>query len=132
MFWKTVFMHSEFCLYVLPSSVVLVLQLEKLLLISTWKQEYLLYKLRFSCRLFSKHYKEHNKGFVFKYCSFLYGKKKKKFTYRVEISACQKCVFYRTEIHGTVLKQSFRIEYLVKQKQEARLLGTEVWHRRGK
>ena len=26
----------------------------------------------------------------------------------------QNCVFYRTEIHGTVLKQAIRIDYLIK------------------
>ena len=28
----------------------------------------------------------------------------------------QNCVFYRTEIRGTVLKQPIKIEYLIKQK----------------
>ena len=46
----------------------------------------------------------------------------------------QNCVFYRTEIHGTVLKQPIRIEYLIKpqgvleEKQER----SEGLHRRGR
>ena len=45
----------------------------------------------------------------------------------------QKCVFYRTKIHGTVLKQPIRIEYLIKQKpRETRAekqVVTEKLHR---
>ena len=33
----------------------------------------------------------------------------------------QNYVFYRTEIHGTVLKQPIRIEYLIKQKPRGAL-----------
>ena len=38
---------------------------------------------------------------------------------------CQNCVFYRTEIHGTVLKQPIRVEYLIKQKPQAALSGKQ-------
>ena len=48
----------------------------------------------------------------------------------------QKCVFYRTGIHGTVLKQPIRIEYLIKPKPRGALAEkqvlTEESHRRGR
>ena len=48
----------------------------------------------------------------------------------------QNCVFYQREIHGTVLKQPIRLEYLIKQKRRGALaerkLLTEESHRRGR
>ena len=48
----------------------------------------------------------------------------------------QNCVFYRTEIHGTVLKQTIRIERLIKQKPRGapamKQERTEGSHRRGR
>ena len=38
----------------------------------------------------------------------------------------QTCVFYRTKIHGTVLKESIRIEYLIKQKSRGGLAEKQV------
>ena len=38
----------------------------------------------------------------------------------------QNCVFYRTEIHGTVLKQPIRIEHLIKQKPRGALAEKQV------
>ena len=37
----------------------------------------------------------------------------------------ESCVFYQTEIHGTVLKQPIRIEYLIKQKLRGLLAGKQ-------
>ena len=37
----------------------------------------------------------------------------------------QKYVFYQTEIHGTVLKQPIRIEYLIKQKPRGALASKQ-------
>ena len=36
------------------------------------------------------------------------------------------CVFYQTKIHGTVLKQPIRIEYLIKQKPRGALAEKQV------
>ena len=36
------------------------------------------------------------------------------------------CVFYRKKIHGTVLKQPTRIEYLIKQKPRGALAEKQV------
>ena len=51
----------------------------------------------------------------------------------------QNCVFYQTEIRGTVLKQPIRIEYLIKQKPRGALAEKQVLaggshrrHRRGR
>ena len=38
----------------------------------------------------------------------------------------QNCVFYRTEIHGTGLKQPLRIEYLIKQKPRGTLVEKQL------
>ena len=81
--------------------------------------------------MFSKHYKEH-KEFVSKYCSFFYeGKvRRKKRLSTVSTFSPQNSVFYRIEIHGTVLKQPIQIEHLVKQKLRGALADKRD-HREG-
>ena len=48
----------------------------------------------------------------------------------------QICLLYRTEIHGTVLRQPIRVEYLIKQKPRGALaekqMPAEESHRRSR
>ena len=86
--------------------------------------------------MFSKYYKEHYKGFVFKYCSFLYLKCEERNNLTVSNCLRKSYVFHRTKIHETVLKQQIRIEYLIKQKSRGALTGKQErtrWsHRKGR